>query len=200
MLSSILISALLTIGTLSTPIVQKRDLVTDIVVVTVIDYVTEDVAAAPSTVPAVQTTVNAPKAYHSWSHHDSSLSSSSVVEVTPPSSSSMEIVAPTSTSTPVVIETPTSTSTPAPVSTAAATSVVAPTTSAAPPSPQPASFDAPKTIVPDLDVSSPTYTAIALAHHNVHRSNHSAPDVTYNGTLAKWAQAKAESCVWDETM
>lgn len=196
MLSSIFISALFAVGALSTPINQKRALVTEIVVVTVVEYVTEGVPAAPSTVPAVQTTVNAPNAYHSSSHDHPRASSSSTVEVAVPSSSSVEIVAPipTSTSTPVVIETPTSTSTPAPIST------VAPTTSAAPPPPQPASFNAPTTIVPDLDVTSPTYTAIALAHHNVHRSNHSAPDVTYNSTLARWAQAKAESCVWDESM
>ena len=49
MRSSTLLSALFVAGTLSSPIVQKRDIVTEVDVVTVVDYVTEGFAAPPAT-------------------------------------------------------------------------------------------------------------------------------------------------------
>lgn len=56
------------------------------------------------------------------------------------------------------------------------------------------------TIIRDLQPTDPRYKALALVHHNVHRSNHSASSVVYNTTIESWAKAKAESCVWNEDL
>ena len=179
MRSSTIVSALSAVGALSSPINQLRDLVTDIVVITVTDIIYE--GETPSTLPVAN--------FHS---------TSTTAEV---------IASPSSTSTPVVVVTPASTAAPvipttsavAPTSSVAAPVSSAPVASSAPAA-SPASGGAPTTLVPGLDVSSPIYTAIALEHHNVHRSNHSAQAVTYNATLGAWAQEKASSCVWDESL
>lgn len=52
MRSSTLLSALFVTGTLGSPIIQKRDYVTEFDIVTVVAYVTEDYAAATTTVAA----------------------------------------------------------------------------------------------------------------------------------------------------
>ena len=174
MRSSTIISALFALGALSSPINPKRDLVTDIVVVTVTDIVYE--GETPSTPPADHVWT------HSWTHST-------------PTSTPVVVVESTSTAAPIA---PT-TSTVAPASSAAAPVSSAPAATSEPAA-SPVSDGAPTTLVPGLDVSSPTYTAIALQHHNVHRSNHSAQAVTYNETLARWAQEKATSCVWDESL
>jgi len=41
-----------------------------------------------------------------------------------------------------------------------------------------------------------TYKKTVLKHHNVHRSNHSAPNIAWGSNMAKWAQTVAEGCVW----
>ena len=102
------------------------------------------------------------------------------------------IQTPTPTPEPVV-ETPTPTPTPeAPVTTQApvqdatpvesttAAPVVATTSSAAPVA-SPASDD---------------YKSVVLYHHNVHRTNHSAPALTYDDTLAGYAATLAKTCVF----
>jgi uncharacterized protein YkwD len=64
----------------------------------------------------------------------------------------------------------------------------APTTYAAPePTPTPAAA-APS--APSDD----SYEGTVLYHHNVHRANHSAPDVTYNDEIAGYAAQVAKSC------
>lgn len=46
--------------------------------------------------------------------------------------------------------------------------------------------------------SSPTdFAGIATWHHNVHRANHSAPDVTYSETLAGFAATLSSRCVFE---
>lgn len=40
------------------------------------------------------------------------------------------------------------------------------------------------------------YNDICVGHHNVHRSNHSAPDLSWDSGLAATAQKIAESCVY----
>ncbi|KAI0393768.1 CAP domain-containing protein [Xylariaceae sp. FL0594] len=40
----------------------------------------------------------------------------------------------------------------------------------------------------------------ALYHHNIHRSNHSAPEVTWDPTLAQWAENTANSCKFAHDM
>ena len=45
--------------------------------------------------------------------------------------------------------------------------------------------------------SAPTdYSEKVILHHNVHRANHSAPDIAWDDTLAASAQQVAESCVY----
>lgn len=41
-----------------------------------------------------------------------------------------------------------------------------------------------------------TYKKTVLRHHNVHRANHSAPNVAWGPSMANWAQTVAESCIW----
>ncbi|MCJ1377184.1 Mucin-2 [Xylographa soralifera] len=183
MRTSTALSALFAIGALAVPLNFNRALIEDIIVVTVTDYVYAD---AP---PPTTTTSTTTPAY------------------TPP------VVIPTTTSTtpaytpPVVVPSTTSTTsiyTPPPPPPSTSPVVPAPAVVTPAPAPvvqaaSPASNGAPTTLVPDLDVTSPTYAAIALQHHNVHRANHSAEALVYNQTLASWAQTKAESCVWDES-
>lgn len=102
---------------------------------------------------------------------------------------------------------PTTSSTPPP----AATTTVpppppppAPTTSteAAPvvvPSPAPV-VEAPTTTAAAAVASPTDYISTALYHHNVHRANHSAPDVTWSDTLAGYAAITAQKCVFAHDM
>lgn len=39
-----------------------------------------------------------------------------------------------------------------------------------------------------------TYQKTVLKHHNVHRTNHSAPDVAWGSDMAKWAEELASRC------
>ncbi|MCJ1319359.1 hypothetical protein MMC15_004695 [Xylographa vitiligo] len=184
MRTSTALSALFAIGALAVPLNFNRALIEDIIVVTVTDYVYADGAAPTSTTSTTTTSL-----------------------YTPP------VVIPTTTSTtpaytpPVVVPSTTSTTsiyTPPPPPPSSSKVVPAPAVVTPAPAPvvqaaSPASDAAPTTLVPNLDVTSPTYAAIALQHHNVHRANHSADALVYNQTLASWAQTKAESCVWDES-
>ena len=63
-----------------------------------------------------------------------------------------------------------------------------------------ATVTAPTTLVSNLDPSSPTYTAIVLQHHNVHRANHSAARLTASSNLAVYAKQKSDSCQFNEDM
>ena len=185
MRTSTALSALFAIGALAVPLNFNRALIEDIIVVTVTDYVYADGAAPTSTTSTTTTSL-----------------------YTPP------VVIPTTTSTtpaytpPVVVPSTTSTTsiyTPPPPPPSSSKVVPAPAVVTPAPAPvvqaaSPASDAAPTTLVPNLDVTSPTYAAIALQHHNVHRANHSADALVYNQTLASWAQTKAESCVWDESL
>lgn len=44
--------------------------------------------------------------------------------------------------------------------------------------------------------STDTFSGMAVYHHNIHRSNHSASDIVYNDTLAGYAATVAASCVF----
>jgi uncharacterized protein YkwD len=39
-----------------------------------------------------------------------------------------------------------------------------------------------------------------LHHHNIHRANHSAPDLTWSDSLAATAQKIGETCVYAHSM
>ena len=177
---SIINAALFAAGVISTPIIQQREQVTDVVVVTITDYVYAG-AGGLVTVKGAQL-----------------IQSPETTANPAPVSSAAPAPAPL-----------------APESSAAPPAPAPPATTAAPPPPPPASKAAPPpppattaaaastgstTIDPNLSVSDPSYANLAVQHHNVHRSNHSAPDVEWNNTLATWAQSKASACVYDETM
>ena len=57
----------------------------------------------------------------------------------------------------------------------------------------------PLTYQPNLDTESATYQGLVLLNHNVHRANHSVPDLVYNSTLASYAQQIAKTCVYDHS-
>ncbi|CAG8948922.1 hypothetical protein HYFRA_00002049 [Hymenoscyphus fraxineus] len=77
------------------------------------------------------------------------------------------------------------------------------------PAPEPTSAPAPAptTVTPPVVVkpSEPApvandYATMAVNQHNIHRSNHSAPDVAWNQTLADWAMNTAKTCVFKHDM
>jgi len=41
-----------------------------------------------------------------------------------------------------------------------------------------------------------TFKKTVLKHHNVHRSNHSSPDIAWGANMAKYAAEVAATCVW----
>jgi uncharacterized protein YkwD len=105
---------------------------------------------------------------------------------------------------------------PPPPPTTSSTPPPAATTTVPPPPPPPApttSTEAAPVVVPSpapvvvaattaaAAVASPTdYISTALYHHNVHRANHSAPDVTWDDTLAGYAAITAKTCVFAHDM
>ena len=73
---------------------------------------------------------------------------------------------------------------------ATVTSPVAAETSA------PSTNGLPLTFQPDLDSGSDTYQGLVLLNHNIHRANHSVPDLVYNSTLSAYAEQIAKTCVY----
>lgn len=51
-----------------------------------------------------------------------------------------------------------------------------------------------------LDSDGTLYQDIVIAHHNVHRANHSAPALTWNATLAQYAKEQAMTCIYSEDL
>ena len=58
----------------------------------------------------------------------------------------------------------------------------------------------PTTFVPDLDTTSHVYKALVLQHHNIHRRNHSAPDLTWSDEMAQYAETTAKTCIWGHSL
>lgn len=58
----------------------------------------------------------------------------------------------------------------------------------------------PTTFIPNLDTTSPTYKALVLQHHNIHRRNHSANDLTWDSKLADYAETTAKTCIWGHNL
>ena len=57
----------------------------------------------------------------------------------------------------------------------------------------------PLTYQPNLDPESTTYQGLVLLNHNVHRGNHSVPDLVYNSTLASYAEQIAKTCIYSHS-
>lgn len=58
----------------------------------------------------------------------------------------------------------------------------------------------PTTFVPNLDTTSNVYKALVLQHHNIHRRNHSAPDLTWSDQMAQYAETTAKTCIWGHSL
>ncbi len=181
MRSSTLLSALFVAGAFSSPIIRKRDYVTEYDIVTVVAYVTEDAAAAA----VAATTTTAPGAQFYQGRYAFPLQSKLFLigRIVPVSSSAAS----------------TTPEAPAPA---------APTTTiAAPPPPPPASSEAPAAAPSSSAAAAPApapvqqapagdnFQSNVLYYHNIHRANHSADPLQWNETLASAAQELAARCV-----
>ncbi|KAL2062231.1 hypothetical protein VTL71DRAFT_6497 [Oculimacula yallundae] len=100
---------------------------------------------------------------------------------------------------------PTPTPAPAPVVEAPKPVSVAPPPPPPPP-PAPVETPAPKVVetpapVVAQEASAPTdYASTCVYHHNAHRANHTAPNLSWDAGLAKSAKAVADSCVFAHDM
>ena len=63
----------------------------------------------------------------------------------------------------------------------------------------PSTNSLPLTYQPNLEPESDTYKGLVLLNHNVHRANHSVPDLVYNSTLALYAEQIAKTCIYDHS-
>ncbi|KAK4952276.1 hypothetical protein LTR66_013767 [Elasticomyces elasticus] len=206
MRSSIILVAAAATGALSTPhMLGRRD------VVTVVDYVyaTNWVTVTASAAASSSSSASADATYHSrhYSYHSSSVSSSSSAVVVP-SSSSVVVVPSSSTQTSSAAPTvststrvaPTTTSVaPTSTSVSSTSTFVPPTTSSTKAATTSAAASSSPVASPTLSAASSkptTYEQIVVAHHNVHRNNHSASDLTWSPDLAATAATIAASCVY----
>lgn len=181
MRSSIVLTGLCAALAIASPVrnqLKKKALVTDIVTEIVYVTVTDGVTPRPN-----KTVV---------------ISKTKFIEFVPSSSSSST----RSTSTPPPPPPPTTTSTPPPPPPPTTTPVVvvpAPT-----PVPEVASVAAPTVApAPQVQVQAPSsgdYISTALYHHNVHRANHSASALSWDGELASYALKTAQTCVFAHDM
>ncbi|KAK5739876.1 hypothetical protein LTR17_004972 [Elasticomyces elasticus] len=202
-----LAAAALVAGALAVPY-QKRDIVVDYDYVTVTNVVTVTAGAEATTsveaAAAVVSSSSSSKHKHHWWTKSTVASSAAATSVAPAPSSSK---APASSAAPAPssYEAPSSSAEPTtPTSTYVApttsTSVyVAPTTTSEAPSSTWSSSAAPASSAPASSAASgplTEYSAIAVHHHNIHRANHTSPDIKWDDTLASTAADIAASCVY----
>ena len=187
---------------LATPVLDRRVVVTDEVVVTVYDYVTAGAKASAKPVPNLAAHHNPHGHYHPYK---------SPPEAAPaPVASTKPYVAPAA---PAATAEAPKAAAPAPKQSSAKSAVAAiqptetaapsPKTTAAPKesaAPAAGSSNLPTTFVPNLDSSSDIYSGLSIQHHNVHRKNASVPDLTWNDTLAGYAKQTAQTCVWGHSL
>lgn len=96
------------------------------------------------------------------------------------------------------VETPVVTSTPVPVVVVTVTATSSSSTSKAPKVEVAAAATTASTTSAAAAAASPTdFEGIALYHHNVHRANGSASDLTYDTTIAGYAATLAERCEFE---
>ena len=79
------------------------------------------------------------------------------------------------------------------------TVVVKPTTEEPAPE-EPKSTAAAPPSVPSGDIPLTDFKQAVLDHHNIHRANHSAPALTWDDTLAGYAENTANTCVFAHDM
>ncbi|KAL6813223.1 PR-1-like protein [Trichoderma sp. SZMC 28013] len=68
------------------------------------------------------------------------------------------------------------------------------------PSPSPSPKPAASSPAASAPASGNDYSSIVVNEHNIHRANHSAPDLAWDTTLAGYAQTIAEGCVFAHDM
>lgn len=158
------------------------DYVTDIVYVTVTEGEAPPAASTPDPAPVVNAV-------------ETSTTPTVVVPTTTSTPPPPPPPAPTTTQAPPA---PASTTTQAPATTQSAASVQEAAVFAASPS---SSSSAPVVEAPasssSVAASTPTdFASTGLYHHNTHRSNHSASALTWDDTLAGYAQQLADTCVY----
>lgn len=198
---SVIITAILATGALATPVIDRRAIKIENVVVTTTEYVNAGNAAAvkvaPTTPAAVNVNAAAYPSPHAHHHHQAQpvKAPAAVAPAPEQSSPSAPYVAPPA---------------PEPTLTTKAQAVAPPPATSAAPSPQttvapspvkssaqPVNNDnLPTTAVANLDSGSEIYKGLSAQHHNVHRQNHSVPALTWNDTLASYAETIAKSCVY----
>lgn len=179
---STIICALLAGSTMATPLVKERAYVVDWVVKTVTKTYT-DGAPLPTTSSSstsASLAVQGVQYAKPHKHHHHAVAPPPSTPPPPPPSSQPEPPPPAK-----VAEPAPDTEKPAPEAPAQA-----------PPSEPAPKADLPTKYVANLDTTSETYKGLVLQHHNIHRSNHSAEDVSWDDQLASYAEQTAKTCVW----
>ena len=202
---STVVAAAFAAGALAVPY-EKRAVVTDVDVVYATAYVTVTAGQEPATSAAP--VASSSTAAHYGHHHShwwntiwsSAIAASSSTSEAAPTKASSTYVPPPPSSTyvaPTTSEAPSSTYV-APSSTYVAPSSYSAPAYSAPASSAPASSaPAPSAPASSASGAEPTsYSGIAVLHHNIHRANHSAPDLAWDDGLASTAGEIAASCVY----
>lgn len=180
--ASTIICALLAGSTMATPVVKERAYVVDWVVKTITKTYTDGAplpTTSSSSTPALQAVQGVQYAPKPHKHHHHAVAPPPSAPPPPPPSSQPEPPPPAKAPEPA----------PEP-------KAPAPAPAPAPPSEPAPNADLPTKYVANLDTTSDTYKGLVLQHHNIHRSNHSAEDVTWDDQLASYAEQTAKTCVW----
>ncbi|KAK3068831.1 hypothetical protein LTR53_013294 [Teratosphaeriaceae sp. CCFEE 6253] len=203
---STIVAAAFAVGALAVPY-NKRDVVIDYDYVTVTDVVTVTAGAeATSVAVAADVASSSSKSGH-WGHHWWSTSASSSAaptsEAPAPSSSAAPTTASSAAPKPSSYQAPSSSAAPTtPTSTYVApttssTSIyVPPTTSSVKPSSTKAASSSVAASSSAADSTPTSYSEIAKYHHNLHRANHTSPDIEWDDALTATAAKIAAGCVY----
>ncbi|OBT65412.1 hypothetical protein VE03_06103 [Pseudogymnoascus sp. 23342-1-I1] len=201
MRSSAIVLAGLSALALAAPL-QKRRYVTDVVIDYVTVYVTEGnlpTTTSSSSIVVPTTTSTPPVVTPTVPVAVAPVATEGVfVESTTPEPTPTPTPEPVVETPEPVVETPTPTPTPAAPATTQAPQQAAVVESTPTPV-EAAPVVAQTTEASAAAVASPAtgdYKSAVLYHHNVHRTNHSAPALTYDDTLAGYAAQVAKTCVF----
>ncbi|KAL9027082.1 MAG: hypothetical protein Q9196_004348 [Gyalolechia fulgens] len=200
MRSATIVSALLAGGAFATPVanrLEERAIVYEQVTTTTVVWVTsgQPLPTTPVTVPTKAAVVPGHNPHHRPHTHVAP-------QPAPPASVPAPVAAPAPPPPSPAAIAPVPEKSVVPVAEQPATSLAA----ALSPQPlansgsNPGSSSAPISSADNLDTTSDVYKALVLEHHNIHRANHSADDLTWDDTLATYAEQSAKTCVWEHNM
>lgn len=179
----------------ASPLLKKKaykwDYVTETVWVTVTEGELPATSAADSSIVTstvvVSPTQEAP-AYYVPVSSAAPVVISTTSTVAPVPTTSTEAPVETTSAAPVVVETPTTSAE------SSTSEVIKAVTTQATTSTTPVATEAASTTSAASASSATDFDSTCLYHHNVHRANHSAPDVTYDSGLAASAQVLSDRC------